>query len=510
MRESGLMNRRTLITAGSLAVATATGARSSGEGGSTPFTRDTLLKAAESLAAQPFKKAKPRQEELLKRLRYDQYRDIRFDPDRSLWRGENLGHEIQFFPLGWLYDEPVQIHVVENGVARPFDASRALFQIGPLAEGEAGVAATQGFSGFRLHRAINRPDYLDEYAVFQGASYFRCVARGQAYGLSARGLSINTAQPAGEEFPRFREFWIEKPPHGADRIVLHALLDSQSVAGAYSFTIIAGAPTITEVQATLFPRRELMHIGLAPLTSMYLTGPAWQKGLSDFRPAVHDSEGLAILSGRGEQIWRPLTNPKVLQSSAFLDMNPRGFGLMQRDRRFSSYEDLEARYERRPSCWVEPQGDWGEGSVDLIEIPTDEEIHDNIAAFWRPRLPMTPGRGFSYAYRLSWLDQRPRPTPTYRVGQTRTGAGRKAGQHLFVVDFEGDGLAPPNELPKADLQASPGGLETVVVQHNPECRGYRVSFTLVPGSATTCELRLLLQAQAKPISETWLYRWTRS
>ncbi len=249
--------------------------------------------------------------------------------------------------------------------------------------------AVTDFSGFRLRAPLNRAEHFDEFVVFQGASYFRAVAKGQEYGLSARGLALKTGDARGEEFPFFRTFWIERPRPEANTVVVHALLDSDSTTGAYRFTIRPGDPTVMDVEMTLYPRVELTHVGLAPLTSMFFFGPNDRVGIDDFRPAVHDSDGLAIWNGRGEWLWRPLINPETLQVSAFVDDNPRGFGLLQRHRAFADYQDLEAHYERRPSLWVETIGEWGSGAVQLVEIPSKSEYHDNVVAFWRPRPTVT-------------------------------------------------------------------------------------------------------------------------
>ncbi|KAB2848065.1 MAG: glucan biosynthesis protein G, partial [Hyphomicrobiaceae bacterium] len=351
-----------------------------------PFGAGTVRELAEALSRRPFAKPAIALPPAFAKLTYDQHRDIRFRADQSIWRGAGLEFELQLLPMGWLFDVPVEINLVEGGAVRQLKADASFFTFGPLV-GKPPAEAEIGFAGFRIHGPINRPDYYDEIAVFQGASYFRAVGKGHIYGISARGLAVNTARPGGEEFPIFRSFWVERPAPGSAEIVVHALLDSVSLTGAYRFVFKAGRPTTTDVEAVLFPRKDIPFVGVAPLTSMFLFGASSRRATNDFRPAVHDSEGLSIINGSGERIWRPLTNPKRLQVSAFLDRDPKGFGLIQRDRRFLAYEDLEAHYERRPSLWVEPVGPWGHGTVELIEIPTDEEIHDNIAAFWRPAEP---------------------------------------------------------------------------------------------------------------------------
>jgi glucans biosynthesis protein len=443
------------------------------------------------------------------RLGYDEFRDVRFRSEQSIWRGEKLDFELQLLPMGWLYDVPVELWLVDGGSARRLKADRSMFSFGPLVK-NPGPDAPYGFSGFRVHGPINRPEYFDEYVVFQGASYFRAVGRGHHYGLSARGLAINTARPGGEEFPLFRSFWIEKPKLGARSIVIYALLDSVSTSGAYRFEVEAGEATIIDVQATLYPRRTLTHVGLGPLTSMFLHGPAHHRITGDFRPAVHDSDGLAIYNGNNECIWRPLTNPRTLQTSAFLDRNVKGFGLCQRSRMFPAYEDLEARYERRPTVWIEPKGTWGSGYVELIEIPTTEEIHDNIVAYWKPATGPAAGNPFEFGYRMYWTSTLPIAWSGARTVATRLGRGKAPGSQLFVVDFAGAALEDRKDMPVAMVTSSPGTVSNVVVHDNPEIKGVRVSFELDPGGTELCELRLALRLGDQQISETWLYRWTKS
>lgn len=469
---------------------------------------DHVKRIAQQLSTRPFAKPHVDLPAPFDKLGYDQYRDIRFRREQAVWRGEKLDYELQLFPLGWLYDVPVEIWIVENGRARQLKADSTLFNIGPLIE-NVPQAAPFGFSGFRVHGPINRSDYLDEYFVFQGASYFRAVGRGGIYGLSARGLAINTARPGGEEFPLFRAFWIEKPKAGAAEIVIHALLDSPSTTGAYRFAIQPGQFTTVDVDTTLYPRRDITFIGLAPLTSMYLHGSASRRIRGDYRPSVHDSEGLAILNGQGERIWRPLTNPRTLQSSAFVDKDPKGFGLAQRNRAFTQFEDLEARYEKRPTLWIEPKGGWGDGSVELLEIPADEEIHDNIVAFWRPARPVEAQKPYAYGYRMSWGDSIQIVWSGARVRQTWVGNARK-GAILFVLDFDGLALKDIKDLPVAEVRASAGTVQNVVVQRNPETGGVRSSFEVQPQGAEMIELRLVLKTADQMVSESWVYRWTRA
>jgi glucans biosynthesis protein len=475
---------------------------------STSFGPEHVEELAERLAAQPFVKPSISVPPQFQQVTYDQYRDIRFRTDQSIWRGEKIDFELQLLPMGWLFDVPLEIWLVEDAKARRVMPDKSLFTFGPLL-GEVGAGAPYGFSGFRIHGPINRSDYFDEYLVFQGASYFRAVGRGQVYGLSARGLAIDTARPGGEEFPIFRAFWIEKPKPAARSITVHALLDSVSTAGAYRFDVEPGEATVIDVEAKLYPRRGLTHVGLGPLTSMFLKGPGHHRIDSDFRPAIHDSDGLAIHNGNGECIWRPLTNPRTLQTSAFMDRSPKGFGLCQRARSFRDYEDLEARYERRPSVWIEPKGSWGPGYVELIEIPTDEEIHDNIVAYWKPANAPEPGAVFAFAYRMHWTDDIPQAWAGARAVATRVGKGKRPEETLFVVDFAGPAVAGGKQ-PVAAVIANPGKIANVTVHPNPEIDGIRVSFELDPAGTELSELRLTLRLGDQPISETWLYRWTKA
>ena len=479
-----------------------------------PFSFDSVRQQARDLSSAEYKAVPEDLPQGTEGLNYDQFRQIRFKPDRALWRGEGINFEMHLLPVGWLYKVPVELLVVADGVAQPIAPDTSLFDLGALA-GKIAPEARLSFSGFRLTSPMNRPDVFDEVIVFQGASYFRAVSRGQAYGLSARGLALNVGGASGEEFPFFRKFWIEKPKTGAASVTIYALLDSPSVAGAYRFVVTPGAPTVTDVEVVLYPRTDLNDVGIAPLTSMFLFGPVDRSRISDFREAVHDSDGLEISNGVGEHLWRPLTNPKRLQVSHFEDNGPRGFGLMQRTRRFENYQDLEAAYERRPSAWVEPRGDWGPGAVVLFELPTNEEIHDNIVAFWKPAQPLSKYKEWVGRYTLSWPDTIEHQWSGATVSSTRSGlvngARRKDGMLQFAVDLSGLRLGSTNELPVAKLEASAGAVGSAIVEANPALPGgIRVSFSFDPKGADLSEFRLQLLVAQKAVSETWLYRWTKN
>ncbi len=347
--------------------------------------------------------------------------------------------------------------------------------------------------------------------MFQGASYFRGIGTGEIYGLSARGLALKTGDPMGEEFPDFTAFWLETPQPGAPDVVLHALLDGPSCTGAYRFVITHGKTLTMQVEAEIFARETLTHIGIAPLTSMFLFDATMRERFSDFRPAVHDSDGLMIHNGAGETIWRPLANPKNLQISAFTDDDPRGFGLMQRARAFRDFADLEALYHNRPALWVTPGEGWGPGAVTLVEIPADLEIYDNIVSYWRPATPVPAGESHQMSYRLDWADDpAPRTGMPLRVSDTAMGA-RPEGGIVVAIDFEGREDVP-DDLSQLDivLRSSTGELSQGLVQRNPETGGPRLAFTFHPQEADLVEFRAQLRLQDAPLSEIWLYRWTRA
>lgn len=481
---------------------------------SPPFQRSTVVEMARELASSEF--VPPESDDLpaaLANLTYDQYRDIRFNPDRAIWADSNLPFQLQLFHRGFYFGDRIDVSIVEGGEVRPLAYGRDLFTFGELVPRRPLPDADIGFSGIRLLHPINRPDKFDEVAVFQGASYFRSLGRGQTYGLSARGLALKTASQEGEEFPVFRSFWIETPARDDGAVVVHALLDSESVAGAYRFSIRPGSSTVVDVEAVLFPRIDLAKVGLAPGTSMFFFGPNGREGVDDYRPEVHDSDGLLMANGRGEILWRPLANPSRLRVSAFVDPGPRGFGLIQRNRDFDSYQDVEAAYERRPSLWVEPAGDWGPGAVTLIEIPTESEIHDNIVAYWAPREPIAAGSEYSFAYRLFWGEEPQLSTNTVCVTATRSGRATLRGPspiRLFVVDFRATDPVPTAETsaPTATVSASAGKVDKVTVIRNSGTGGWRLTFHLDPEDAELIELRASLEFPDRRPTEIWVYQWT--
>jgi glucans biosynthesis protein len=472
------------------------------------FTDDTVPQMARQLASQPYKAPDTTLPSELSNLDYSAYQTIRFKMDQALWRDKGLNFTAAFFHRGYLYKDRVDLFEVVDGRAAPISYTPDMFTWEKVKPPTADI----GFAGFRLSFPLNRMDYFDEVCAFLGASYFRAMARGQGYGLSARGLSIKTADPSGEEFPLFRSFWLERPSAGADAITVHALLDSQSAAAAFRFVIRPGQETLFDTTAAIYPRVDIPQAGIAPLTSMFFFGPNDQGEADDWRAAVHDSDGLALRTGHDERIWRPLINPRNLQISAFNDTNPRGFGLMQSARKFSDYEDLEANYQKRPSVWVEPQGGWGPGAVELVEIPSDKEVNDNMVAFWRPHDPLKAKGEFKAAYRLHWCWSEPDPGPFAQVVQTRSGKSWNGDNRQYVIDFSGSALDPwqPDKPPTLDVGTDKGKIVHAVVEKNPALGGWRVSIELDTQKEKVVELHARLLDGDKPLTQTWIGRWTAS
>src|SRR5919108_784767 len=407
--------------------------------GNTRFGLDDVAEVAKRLAAEPFKPP-PSVPDFLKQLTYDQYRDIRFDSAQSLWKDAGGNFQVQFIHPGLYYDHPVTINVRESTGSRRVTFSPKLFTYGNNKIAEQ-IPAELGFAGFRITYPFYKKDEYNHAIVFAGASYFRAVAKNQVFGLSARGLAIDTGLPSGEEFPYFKEFWLEKPAPGARVMRLYALLDSESLTGAYRFDIQPGEETVADVWATLFERKRAKQLGIAPITSMFFYAEEKPRPQGYWRPEVHDSDGLLIAASNGEWIWRPLLNPEKLQINSFELDGLRGFGLLQRDRTFSHYEDLEARYDLRPNAWGIPTHNWGKGEVKLVQIPSKSEFNDNIVAFWTPKNLPEPGKPIEFSYKIYFHAQEPNAVNRGRTVATRVGDGDEKGSKRVVIDFTGRNLA---------------------------------------------------------------------
>ncbi|MGS2742909.1 glucan biosynthesis protein [Halomonas sp. LS-001] len=472
---------------------------------------ETLGQRAQQLAEQPYTPPADDLPESLSNINYDTYRQIRFNPQQAYWKDD--GHfSLQTFHSGFLFTDPVELHIIEDGRSTPlpFQQDDFIYE-GAASQLESADLSGIGHAGFRLHYPLNTPDYADEFAVFLGASYFRLIGQDQIYGLSTRGIAIDTAAPQGEEFPAFRAFWLFKPEADDHSIHIMALLDGPSLTGVYHFELTPGQDTHMVVDATLFARDDIGKLGIAPLTSMFTYGDISASRPDDFRPNVHDSQGLLLHTGQQEWIWRPLTNPAGVQVSAFLDRDPKGFGLMQRERDFAHYLDLEAQYHRRPSQWVEPLDAWGPGHVELVEIPTPDETHDNVVAYWVADTPLEAGQSKRFRYHTQTLNQAPQAHELAKVIRSRQGNAAipgeedsaSAGQRQWIVDFAGGELATPGTAAPVELRIDTSA-DAVTLAHikalpNQQWRAtFRVDTITQP-----LDVRLALTREGQVISETW-------
>lgn len=454
-------------------------------------------------------------------LNYDQYRGIRFKSSAEVFAGTSSPFTMDLLPPGLMFNTRVRIYTVVDDLAteipfsaQSFDFDNKYFKPEQTQLPE-GAEKHLGWTGFRLRYPLNSPDYRDEFAVFQGASYFRAIARDTLYGLSARGLAISTGDPDGEEFPRFSRFWIYQPKAGANMISLDALLESASLTGAYHMDIYSGEETVFKITCSLFPRQEITKVGIAPLTSMYYFSPARRAMIDDYRNAVHDSEGLGMLTGTKNRLWRVLANPARLQFSSFVDQNPSGYGLIQRQRHFGDYEDAEARYEKRPSAWIQPRENWNKGVITLIEIPVDTEFNDNIITFWHPNDSLKAKQKLDLNYDIIWSKRGPEFAGQAKIIDSRCGRSiNHADAFTFVIDYapyanDRPSLNPDNFAP--NLTASRGTILSQSLFLLPESNRLRFCFDYQPENGRIAELQLQLQPKdeniKRQIAETWMYQW---
>ncbi|MES1949972.1 glucan biosynthesis protein D [Salinisphaera sp. S4-8] len=480
------------------------------------FDFDRVIAHARALAQRPYTAPEQRYDKLLDEIGYEAFMGIHTRKQAALWAASDTPVTVEFFHLDQNARSPVAIHVVENGRTRriPYDSALFRYDDPKLAER---LPADLGFSGLRV---LGRTEPAHEWLAFKGASYFRSPGGLDQYGLSARGVAVDTGYGSDEAFPNFTQYWLIKPAADATRMTLCALLEGEHVTGAYRITLSRPNDIVLDIESRLFQRRAIRRLGIAPLTSMFWFSETNARRGVDWRPEIHDSDGLAMTTGQGERLWRALVNPPRTQYSVFEDKNPKGFGLLQRDRVFDHYQDPDVGFENRPSLWVEPRGDWGSGHVGLLELPTDEEVYDNINVFWVPSEKATAARAWRFDYRLYWGADQPDPPALARVMATRTGRAGAPGTYQdqsvlarkFVIDFAGkplDGLDADN-APEPRVHASHGQIDNPYVQHVEQSGRWRVFFDWkgeLPPDDTPVELQAALYHGARQVTETWLYAY---
>lgn len=486
----------------------------------TPFAFDALAQRMQERAALPHDATLPVLPELYAGLDYDGYRMVQFDSARAHWLDKQAGYQLHAFAMGWLFKEPVAVFEIVDGVARASGFVAEDFHYFDAAmQARADAEPFPGVAGIRVNYPLNAADRIDELVSFLGASYFRALGRNNIYGISARGLVIDSWREGPEEFPRFSEFYVEHPKDGGP-LTIYAALDSQSVTGAYRFTINpasdAHQETVMDVTARLFFRSAVAELGVAPLTSMFLYAETNRGDFDDYRPQVHDSNGLMFEGAAGQPMWRALDNSPQLGNSYLWDSNVKAFGLYQRDRNFETYQDAGAHYERRPSVRIEPAADWGEGSVRLIEMPSTLEVNDNIVAFWIPAAPVKAGEAREYSYRLIWGDLSPIPdAPLAHVVETRAGLGGVSGVdngaalRKFVVDFAGGPLdaLPSDAKLEIEAEASDGTLASTTLSRIAANGVWRLVLDVDTAGHSLIELKATLSRDGHAVTETWLYQW---
>lgn len=473
------------------------------------FSFEWLGAEAKRLAAAPFADPPPRAAEVLERLDYDDHNAIRFKPSHGLW-AESGPFPVQFFHLGKFFKAPVKLHIVERGDAREILYSPEFFEFTKERWDER-LPRDLGFAGFRVMAPGGKTDWL----AFLGAAYFRSSGALDQYGLSARGVAVDTAMPTPEEFPRFTRFWFGAVAGVPNAVAIHALMDGPSIAGAFRMVTAKSGGVVMDIDCALYARKDIARLGVAPLTSMFWHGKSSRHRADDWRPQVHDSEGLAIWTGAGERIWRPLNNPHTVRTSSFLDNAVKGFGLMQRDRNFENYQDDGVFHEKRPSAWVEPLGDWGEGAVQLVEIPTEDEYHDNIVAYWVPKREVRAGSEWHHNYRLHWTADDPYPGPAAKVVSTWSGRGgfgppRPKNRRKIAIDFAGAAVAdlPGSARTEVELVVTPGrGHIIKAFSHRiVGTKRWRAVFELELADRNPVDVRAFLRLHGKPLTETWLWQ----
>lgn len=475
----------------------------------------SLQKFAQGLAKKPYEPAVVDLDPFYLGLKYDDHRQIRFREERALYGDGEQTFRMEFFHLGWMFKKPVVFSELTADGANPVPFNAEWFQYGEVVP-PAGSKPPEGYAGFRVLAPDSLAQRRFEFLVFMGASYFRAVTTELGYGISARGVAVNTIGGEPEEFPDFTHFWLKPPAKGDDYFTCMALLNGPSVTGAFEFSAMPGKTTTMFVKATLYVRQPVKMLGLAPFSSMFWYGENSHPKPYDFRPEVHDSDGLQIEMVDGPSIWRPLDVGRDMRLSMFSVEKLKGFGLAQRDRDFNHYQDLEANYHRRPSVWVEPIKGFGSGKVVLVELATGEETWDNIVVFWQPdQTPTSPDTPLDVEYRIDWAEERV-PGFFAKVLATRRGFVMDSADHLYVVDFSNGLIDPapePGWMPEIEVKIAGQSDAKIVdarVMKNPETGGWRAFFRVsVPENIQLMELSCELKHEEKVFSERWLYQWRR-
>ncbi|HTH95545.1 MAG TPA: glucan biosynthesis protein G [Rhodocyclaceae bacterium] len=472
------------------------------------FDFNDVAKRARALAQKPYTPNTEKLPAALQALSAQKYRDIHMKPDNVLWHNAKNAFEVELLPPGDVFTTPVRINEITNQGVHDIRFNGALFDYGDSGIDQRTMAAGKlGFSGMRIRYSANGKT-MEDLLQIQGASYLHGQLKGQQ-GVLARGLAIDTALNSGEKFPQFVELWLERPANGDKELGIYALLDSPDMTGAYRFVLRPGTDTVVDVKAQLYLRKAPQKIGIAPLTGMFYFGENQPRMVEDYRPEVHNIDGLAIHGSDGEWIWRPLSNPKRLLVTSFAQSNPDGFGLVQRDRNFSSYEDIGARYDLRPSVWIEPKGKWGDGRIELVQIPSPNEWNDNIVAYWVPDALPSAGQPLAYEYRLSWFRDGHRPANAWAT-QTRWSYRNKPDNSATVlIDFEGPALKPfdaNNPLEGVASCDANGKVLSSRTYYNEATGGWRMELQVQRADPTrTIETRAFLRKDNTTLSETWSY-----
>ena len=475
------------------------------------FSAAKVVEMARALAAEPHKPPGSAPLDPLGSASPEEIATIRYRTGDLIWAGAGLAFAIEPVHRSRNFPGEVELYTVEGTTASRVVYDPARCDFGTLKPPPA--SAHLGFTGFRILRRRDDGQLLPA-ASLVNASILAGIAPNQAWGAISRPLSVHLPDQIGEEPSQMRAVWIEQPRSVATELVMHALVDTPSLAGAIRFTLRADDATVIDTECTLFTRKQVDHLALAPVQATYLAGPIDWPPTPDMRPAVYEAAGVQMQTGNGEWIWRPVSNRSRLQISGFVDRDPQGYGLMQRDRGFGAFLDDENDWQRRPSVWIEPIGKWGAGEVTLLEIPAASQNNKNIACYWRPRPGLAAGAEVNYAYRQFWSWQAPSRPDGAIVTASRIGripGDTSEGKTRFLVQFEGGQLGDPAKAAAIvpTIWSSAGKVAAIRVYRAPRQNSMRVVFDLDAGGQPLVELRVWLKHDNAPMSEAWLYRWTQ-